>query len=109
MDVVRSEVNALGGRIETSTQTGQGTAFRMVLPLTTAVTQVVMLRAGELAVGVPANLVEIVRRTPAQDLEEAYRSRLFRRRSGEAALLLVGSAAAGSARSNEPAARPARW
>ena len=57
MDVVRSEINALGGRIETSTQTGQGTAFRMVLPLTTAVTQVVMLRAGELAVGVPANLV----------------------------------------------------
>jgi chemosensory pili system protein ChpA (sensor histidine kinase/response regulator) len=34
-----------------------------VLPLTTAVTQVVMLRAGALAVGVPANLVEIVRRT----------------------------------------------
>ena len=61
MDVVLFEINALGGRIETSTHTGQGTAFRMVLPLTTAVTQVVMLRAGELAVGVPANLVEIVR------------------------------------------------
>jgi chemosensory pili system protein ChpA (sensor histidine kinase/response regulator) len=55
MDVVRSEVNALGGRIETQTEAGQGTAFRMVLPLTTAVTQVVMLRAGDLAVGVPAN------------------------------------------------------
>jgi chemosensory pili system protein ChpA (sensor histidine kinase/response regulator) len=29
-----------------------------VLPLTTAVTQVVMIRSGKLAVGVPANLVE---------------------------------------------------
>ena len=43
MDVVRSEVNALGGRIETATTPGNGTSFRLVLPLTTAVTQVVML------------------------------------------------------------------
>ena len=46
MDVVRSEVNALGGRIETSTEPGHGTTFKLVLPLTTAVTQVVMLRMG---------------------------------------------------------------
>ena len=72
MDVVRSEVNALGGRIETSTSSGQGTNFKLVLPLTTAVTQVVMLRMGALSIGVPANLVEIVRRTPSKELEQAY-------------------------------------
>ena len=38
----------------------------MVLPLTTAVTQVVMLRTGDLAVGVPANIVEVVRRVPGR-------------------------------------------
>ena len=48
MDVVRAEVNALGGRIETATAAGQGTSFKLVLPLTTAVTQVVMMRSGEL-------------------------------------------------------------
>ena len=47
MDVVRSEVVAMGGRIETATAAGQGTSFKLVLPLTTAVTQVVMLRCGE--------------------------------------------------------------
>ena len=78
MDVVRSEVNALGGRIETTTASGQGSSFRMVLPLTTAVTQVVMLRSGDLAIGIPANLVEIVRRTPLAELEQAYRSGQFR-------------------------------
>ncbi|MGY8587566.1 Hpt domain-containing protein [Paracidovorax citrulli] len=77
MDVVRSEVNALGGRVETTTEAGQGTSFRMVLPLTTAVTQVVMLRAGALTLGVPANLVEIVRRTGAGELDEAYRTGSF--------------------------------
>jgi chemosensory pili system protein ChpA (sensor histidine kinase/response regulator) len=46
----------------------------MVLPLTTAVTQVVMIRAGSMSVGVPANVVENVLRTPAASLQEAYRS-----------------------------------
>jgi len=74
MDVVRAEVNALGGRIETHSTPGAGVSFSLVLPLTTAVTQVVMLRVGKLAVGVPANLVEIVRRVPVSTLEQAYAS-----------------------------------
>ena len=77
MDVVRSEMNALGGRIETRTQAGKGTQFQLVLPLTTAVTQVVMLRMGDLSIGVPANVVEIVRRVPAAELEAAYQSGAF--------------------------------
>ncbi|HRZ61913.1 MAG TPA: response regulator, partial [Rubrivivax sp.] len=72
MDVVRAEVNAMGGRIETATAAGQGASFRLVLPLTTAVTQVVMLRCGGLDVAVPSTLVEQVRRVPAAELEQAY-------------------------------------
>ncbi|WP_294258554.1 Hpt domain-containing protein [uncultured Comamonas sp.] len=78
MDVVRSEVNALGGRVETHTEPGRGSAFRLVLPLTTAVTQVVMLRMGAVSMGVPANLVEIVRRVPVDVLEDSYRRQEFR-------------------------------
>ncbi len=72
MDVVRSEVNGVGGRIETTTVAGKGTRFKLVLPLTTAVTQVVMVRAGNLTVGVPANVVETVRRASAKELQQAY-------------------------------------
>ncbi len=74
MDVVRAELNAVGGRIETRTSSGKGTNFKLVLPLTTAVTQVVMLRAGSLSIGVPANVVEMVRRATAKDLQSAYNS-----------------------------------
>ena len=74
MDVVRSEVNALGGRIETSTAFGKGTHFKLVLPLTTAVTQVVIIRSGNLSVGVPSNVVETVRRVSAKELQQAYSS-----------------------------------
>ena len=72
MDVVRSEVSSLGGRIETSTVLGAGTNFKLVLPLTTAVTQVVMMRMGEFTIGVPSNLMETVLRVPAAALEQAY-------------------------------------
>ena len=74
MDVLRSEVSAVGGRIETSTRPGKGTHFKLVLPLTTAVTQVVMIRADSLSVGVPANVVETVRRLTAAELEQAYKT-----------------------------------
>ena len=74
LDVVRNEVISLGGRINTSTVDGKGTGFNMVLPLTTAVTQVVMIRAGSMSVGIPASVVENVRRTPAADLRQAYQS-----------------------------------
>ena len=74
LDVVRNEVISLGGRINTSSVAGKGTGFTMVLPLTTAVTQVVMIRAGSMSVGIPANVVQNVLRTPAASLQEAYRS-----------------------------------
>ena len=88
MDVVRAELNALGGRIETQTEAGKGSSFRMLLPLTTAVTQVVMLRAGGLTLGVPANLVEVVRRSPVAQVDAAYASQWFAEGSGVAAVLL---------------------
>jgi chemosensory pili system protein ChpA (sensor histidine kinase/response regulator) len=72
MDVVRAQVAALGGRIEIQSKPGEGTQFKLVLPLTTAVTHVVMLRAGATSIGVPSNLVELVQRAGASELETAY-------------------------------------
>ncbi len=105
MDVVRSEINALGGRIETTTQAGQGAAFRMILPLTTAVTQVVMLRAGDLSIGVPANVVEIVRRTSVADLQEAYKTGFFDDGMEPVPFFWAGALLQASARSHETAGK----
>lgn len=78
MDVVRAEVTSLGGRIDTASATGRGTAFQLVLPLTTAVTQVVVLNCDDLVVAVSSNLVERVMRTPVQEVEAAYRDGVMR-------------------------------
>lgn len=77
MDVVRSEVVAIGGRIETATAAGQGTSFKLVLPLTTAVTKVVMVRCGDLITSIPTHLVELVRRIPGEEVRQAYQAGTF--------------------------------
>ncbi|MEO7107399.1 MAG: Hpt domain-containing protein, partial [Rhodoferax sp.] len=102
MDVVRSEVNALGGRIETTTGQGRGTTFKVVLPLTTAVTQVVMLRVGEFTIGVPSGLVETVLRTPAAVLEQAYKQDGFDMAGQMLPFFWAGALLQVSAHSTEP-------
>ncbi|WP_103043658.1 Hpt domain-containing protein [Comamonadaceae bacterium CD01] len=108
MDVVRTEVNALGGRIETQSTPGQGTSFRLVLPLTTAVTQVVMLRAGERTFGVPASLIEIVRRVPLAALEQAYAQQQFDEGGTPLALYWAGALLQASGASQEAGAAKTR-
>ena len=102
MDVVRAEVQALGGRIETATRVGRGTSFKLVLPLTTAVTQVVMVRTGKLAIGVPANLVELVRRASQKEVEQAYNGGTFEFAGEQLPFFWSGALLQSSARSLEP-------
>ncbi|MCY7319508.1 MAG: Hpt domain-containing protein [Ramlibacter sp.] len=102
MDVVRAEVNALGGRIETHTRAGQGTSFKLVLPLTTAVTQVVMIRSGKLSVGVPATLVELVKRAPAKEVQQAYNSGTYEFNGETLPFFWSGALLQASQRSTEP-------
>jgi chemosensory pili system protein ChpA (sensor histidine kinase/response regulator) len=105
MDVVRAEVNALGGRIETTTVAGQGTNFKLVLPLTTAVTQVVMIRSGSLSIGVPANLVEIVRRATAKEVQQAYNTGVYELGADKLPFYWSGALLQASQRSTEPQSR----
>jgi chemosensory pili system protein ChpA (sensor histidine kinase/response regulator) len=101
MDVVRNDVNALGGRIETASAAGQGTNFKLVLPLTTAVTQVVMLRAGAVTVAVPATLIDIVRRVPSAEVAEATRRGSFDHGDKSLPFFWFGALLQGSGRSDE--------
>ncbi len=71
MDIVRSEAQALGGRVDTVSRPGQGVLFTIHLPLTLAVTQVVLLSSGGKIYALPSILVEQVLQMKETALREA--------------------------------------
>lgn len=75
MDVVRSEAASLGGRIDLEFTPGAGTRFMIYLPLTLAITQVVLVRVGERQYAFPSVLVEQVQQLKPQVLANAYNER----------------------------------
>ncbi|MCP5267712.1 MAG: Hpt domain-containing protein [Zoogloeaceae bacterium] len=77
MDVVKTEVGELGGRIEVNSVAGKGTTFRLYIPLTLAVTQALLVRAGTHAYAIPSPMIEQV-----LELKEAFLARI--REAGEA-------------------------
>jgi chemosensory pili system protein ChpA (sensor histidine kinase/response regulator) len=72
MDVVRSEARALGGRVAIATEPGKGARFTIHLPLTLAVTQVVLVAAGGRTHALQSTLVEQVLQVRGADLARAY-------------------------------------
>lgn len=67
MDVVRSNVEALGGRVDITSTPGVGTTFTMILPLTLAILDGMIVRlAGQRFVLPLANVIETVQPEPGQ-------------------------------------------
>jgi chemosensory pili system protein ChpA (sensor histidine kinase/response regulator) len=72
MDVVRNEITAIGGRVDVASNRGKGTTFTIFLPLTLAVTQAVLVRAGSRVLAVSSAMVEQVLRLKADAMAGHY-------------------------------------
>ena len=62
MDVVANEIKQLGGSLQISSVSGQGTNFTVRLPFTLAITQALIVRTGEEVYALPLPTVEGVAR-----------------------------------------------
>jgi chemosensory pili system protein ChpA (sensor histidine kinase/response regulator) len=71
LDVVRSEITGLGGRVEVVSESGKGCTFTIYLPLTLAVNQTVLVRTGEDQYLLPATVVEQVQKLKPDALAAA--------------------------------------
>ena len=81
MDVVKTNIERLGGRVEISSVLGQGTAIIIRLPLTLAIIPALIVGCGTRRFAVPQlNLDEIVRPGPDRPLENFGGSRIIRLR-----------------------------
>jgi chemosensory pili system protein ChpA (sensor histidine kinase/response regulator) len=72
LDVVRSEVSALGGRVDVSSEAGKGVRFTIHLPLTLAVTRTLMVRAAHAVYALPGTMVEHVQQVKPAELNALY-------------------------------------
>jgi chemosensory pili system protein ChpA (sensor histidine kinase/response regulator) len=69
MDVVATEVKKLGGALFIDSEEGRGTRFTVRLPFTLAISQALVVRAGEEFFALPLPTIEGVVRVPAAEVQ----------------------------------------
>lgn len=72
LDVVKNEIAGIGGRVRMHSEPGRGTRFTIRLPLTLALTQVVLARAGDQTWALPANLVTLIREVRVEQMHALH-------------------------------------
>ena len=72
LDVVRNAIASIGGRVEVTTRPHQDTTFTLFLPLTLAVTQALLVRAGSRTFAISSSMVERVVKVRAEALAGHY-------------------------------------
>ncbi|MDD4879971.1 MAG: Hpt domain-containing protein [Gallionellaceae bacterium] len=102
LDVVRSEIASVGGRIRIESEPGRGTRFTIRLPTTLALAQVVLAKAGNQVYAIPAGMVVLVREVQEAEWhgivadgridldEQAYPLRSLAELTGQQPLPVVG-------------------
>ncbi len=70
MDVVKTNLDRLGGKVEIESIVGHGTVFRIKLPLTLAIIPSLLVSAGGQKFAIPQNVVAELIRVPARDVAQ---------------------------------------
>ena len=76
MDVVHSEISALGGRIDLQHERGKGTSFVIHLPLTLGVKRALLVHAESRVYGLPVQMIEQVMTFKADVLAALHERRV---------------------------------
>jgi len=72
MDVVDAEIRRLGGTLGISTVKGQGSQFTIRLPVTLAINQAVLVKAGDDTYAIPIASIDGVTQVTAGELKQYY-------------------------------------
>ena len=94
LDVVRSVLHRLKGTVELETIPGQGTKFRLKLPLTLAIIKALLFRVEHRLYAIPLNTVAEIARAHESDLHNVDRWEVLQLRGQVLPLMRLGQRAA---------------
>ncbi len=69
LDVVKTKIEQLGGRVEVETQSGKGSKFLIKLPLTLAIYQALLVNVGNEKYAIPLGSIYQIYNWPAEDVK----------------------------------------
>lgn len=90
MDVVRANIERIGGSVEVESVLGKGTAWKLRIPLTLAILPVLVVDVGPHRLAVPSSSLREALRIPASDVELLGGRRWLRLRGALLPLVDVG-------------------
>ena len=108
LDVVKSAVEALKGSVELQSRPGQGTTFRISVPLTLASIQALLFRVSERMYAVPIASVGEITRISEQDVHCVDNHEVFQLRDEVLTLVRLGRLERFSAELAQPALAPSK-
>lgn len=91
LDVVRSVLHRLKGTVELETQLGQGTKFRLKLPLTLAIIKALLFRIEHRLYAIPLNSVAEIARANESDLHRVDSTEVLQLRNQVLPLARLGA------------------
>jgi two-component system chemotaxis sensor kinase CheA len=97
LDVVRSVLHRLKGTVELETHPGQGTKFRLKLPLTLAIIKALMFRVEHRLYAIPLNTVAEIARAWETDLHQVASWEVVQLRGAALPLMRLGKKSIGAA------------
>jgi two-component system chemotaxis sensor kinase CheA len=90
MDVVRTVVERLKGRVTVESEPGRGTTFQLMMPLTLASIQALMFRVGKQHFAVPLDAVLEITRADESEIHELDGYEVLRLRDQVVSLVRLG-------------------
>ncbi len=97
LDVVRSVLHRLKGTVELETHPGQGTRFRLKLPLTLAIIKALLFRVEHRLYAIPLNTVAEIARAWEADLHQVASWEVVQLREQAVPLMRLGKNSSGAA------------
>lgn len=109
MDVVRTNIEKIGGSVRVQTRIGEGTTFVITLPLTLAIIRALLVRVGEAVFTIPLSSVQETLRVRTDAIRTVHQREVVLVRGQALPLVRLAELFGGRGRSAEPAASEWRY